>query len=144
MESAVGKPAEPPTGPLEPANGGGVDDNGRSNDTNRDNWSDKVKAIGGLVAVVVGVLAVLGIAIGALIAGTSTAATIASSAAGVIATIVGAYFGVKVGTDQGKTAMENQKAEAAKAQVFAAHLPADQAKDVLELSKQAAKDALGK
>jgi hypothetical protein len=40
--------------------------------------------------------------------------------------------------------MENQKAEAAKAQVFAAHLPADQAKDVLELSKQAAKDALGK
>ncbi len=40
--------------------------------------------------------------------------------------------------------MDNQKAEAAKAQVFAAHLPADQAKEVLELSKKAAQDVLGK
>lgn len=109
-----------------------------------DSWSDKIKAIGGLVAVGAGVLAVAVIAIIALIKDTSTASTIASAASGVIATIVGAYFGVKVGTDQGKTAMENQKAEAAKAQVFAAHLPADQAKDVLELSKKAAQDVLGK
>lgn len=144
MESSRGKPAEPPTKPLEPADGTADDGNRNGKDNGGDGWSDKVKAIGGLVAVAVGVLAVLGIAIGALIAGTSTAATIASSASGVIATIVGAYFGVKVGTDQGRTAMENQKAEAAKAQVFAAHLPADQAKDVLELSKQAARDALGK
>lgn len=122
--------AEPPTKPLKTASS--------------DSWSDKIRAIGGLVAVGFGVLAVAVIAIVALAMGTEISATIASSASGVVATIVGAYFGVKVGTDQGKTAMENQKAEAAKAQVFAAHLPADQARDVLELSKQAAKDALGK
>lgn len=141
MESSGGKAAEPPTEPLKPADGGG-NDNG--SDSSGDSWSDKVKAIGGLVAVGMGILAVGVIAFVALLKGGEISATIASSAGGVIATIVGAYFGVKVGTDQGKTAMENQKAEAAKAQVFAAHLPADQAKDVLELSKQAAKDALGK
>jgi hypothetical protein len=113
-------------------------------DASGETWSEKVKTIGGLVAVGLGVLVVGVIAIIALIKDTSTASTIASSASGVVATIVGAYFGVKVGTDQGKTAMENQKAEAAKAQVFAAHLPADQAKDVLQMGKDAAKEALGK
>lgn len=127
----AGASAEPPTEPLKPV-------------SSKENWSDKIKAIGGLVAVGAGVLAVALIAVIALIKDTSTASTIASATSGVIATIVGAYFGVKVGTDQGKTAMDNQKAEAAKAQVFAAHLPADQAKDVLELSKKAAQDALGK
>lgn len=126
-----GASAEPPTEQLKPA-------------STKEGWSDKIKTIGGLVAVGAGVLAVGVIAVIALIKDTSTASTIASSTSGVIATIVGAYFGVKVGTDQGKTAMENQKAEAAKAQVFAAHLPAEQAKDVLELSKKAAQDALGK
>jgi hypothetical protein len=130
----AGASAEPPTEPLESE---------RKPETG-DSWSDKIKAIGGLVAVGAGVLAVALIAVIALIKDTSTASTIASATSGVIATIVGAYFGVKVGTDQGKTAMDNQKAEAAKAQVFAAHLPADQAKDVLELSKKAAQDALGK
>jgi uncharacterized protein YacL len=128
-----GSPAEQPTKTLEPAAAGA----GSS-------WSDKIKAIGGLAAVVVGVVVVGIIAIVAMAKDTSTASTIASATSGVIATIVGAYFGVKVGTDQGKTAMDNQKAEAAKAQVFAAHLPADQAKDVLELSKKAAQDVLGR
>src|SRR5512146_125333 len=130
----AGASAEPPTKPLKSE---GKPETG-------DSWSDKIKAIGGLVAVGAGVVAVALIAVIALIKDTSTASTIASATSGVIATIVGAYFGVKVGTDQGKTAMDNQKAEAAKAQVFAAHLPADQAKDVLELSKKAAQDVLGK
>lgn len=144
MESSAGKPIEPPTEPLKAENGAGKDSDNNGSEKSADSWSDKVKAIGGLAAVTIGVIAVGVIAFVALLKGGSTSATIASSAGGVIATIVGAYFGVKVGTDQGKTAMDNQKAEAAKAQVFAAHLPADQAKDVLELSKQAAKDALGK
>ncbi len=130
MESS-GATDEPPTEPLKPA-------------SSNDSWSDRVKAIGGLVAVGAGVLAVGVIAIVALIEGTEISATIASAASGVIATIVGAYFGVKVGTDQGKTAMENQKVEAAKAQVFAAHLPPDQAKDVIEMSRKAAENALGR
>ncbi len=132
----AGASAEPPTEPLKTESLKPV--------SPKENWSDKIKAIGGLVAVGAGVLAVALIAVIALIKDTSTASTIASATSGVIATIVGAYFGVKVGTDQGKTAMDNQKAEAAKAQVFAAHLPADQAKDVLELSKKAAQDVLGK
>ncbi len=96
-----------------------------------DSWSNKVKAIGGLVAVAVGVSAVGVIAVIALVKNSETSATIASSAGGVIATIVGAYFGVKVGTDQSRTAIEAQQAEAAKAQIYAAHLPPDKAEDVL-------------
>ena len=106
-------------------------------------WTEKVKTIGGLVAVVAGVVAVGVIAIVAMIKNTSTAATIASSAGGVIATVVGAYFGVKVGTDQSKTAIEGQHAEAAKAQVYAAHLPPGDAPDILQRAEEAAEHALG-
>jgi len=109
-----------------------------------DTWSEKIKTIGGLVAVVAGVIAVLVIAIVAMAVDSSTSATIASATAGVIATIVGAYFGVKVGSDQSKTANEGQKAEAAKAQVYAAHLPPGEAKGVVAMAEKAAQDILGK
>jgi len=92
-------------------------------------WSEGIKAIGGLVAVGIGVVAVLGIAVGAFIVGTQTAATIAGSTAGIVGSIVGAYFGVKVGTDQSKSALDNAEAESAKkdqhaarAQVYALHV----------------------
>ncbi len=107
-------------------------------------WSEKIKTIGGLVAVVAGVIAVLVIAIVAMAVNSSTSATIASATAGVIATIVGAYFGVKVGSDQSRTAAEGQKAEAAKAQVFAAHLPPADAKGIMAMAERAAKDVLAK
>jgi hypothetical protein len=105
-------------------------------------WTEKIKTIGGLTAVVVGVAAVGAIAIVALIKGTDTSATIASSAGGVIATIVGAYFGVKVGSDQSKAAIEGQHAEAAKAQVYAAHLPPGDAPGILDRAEEAAKNVL--
>jgi uncharacterized protein YacL len=107
-------------------------------------WTEKVKTIGGLVAVVIGVVVVGVIAIIALIKSTEIASTIASSAAGVIATIVGAYFGVKVGTDQSKAAIEGQQAEAAKAQVYAAHLPPADAAGVLEMAESAARAVKGR
>lgn len=103
-------------------------------------WSDKVKTIGGLVAVAVGVLVVGLIAVIALIKDSDTSATIASSAGGVIATVVGAYFGVKVGSDQSRTAVEAQKEEAAKAQIYAAHLPPEKAEEVI----RQAGDAVGR
>ena len=109
-----------------------------------ESWSDKVKAIGGLVAVAVGVTAVGVIAVIALIKDSDTSATIASAAAGVIATIVGAYFGVKVGTDQSRNAMENQKEEAAKAQIYAAHLPPEKAEDVLRMADDAVGNIRGR
>jgi uncharacterized protein YacL len=105
---------------------------------------DKIKTVGGLVAVVVGVVAVVVIAVVAIAENTSTSSTIASATAGVIATIVGAYFGMKIGSDQSKTAHESQKAEAAKAQVFAAHLPPQEAEHILGLADDAAKKVLGK
>jgi len=102
-------------------------------------WTEKIKTIGGLVAVVIGAVIVGAIAIIALVKDTTTASTIASSAGGVIATIVGAYFGVKVGTDQSKAAIEGQQAEAAKAQVYAAHLPPEQAGGIVQVAEDAAR-----
>lgn len=104
--------------------------------------AESVTPIGGLIAVSVGVLAVLGIAIGAFVEGTDTAATIAGSTVGVVGSIVGAYFGVKMGTDQSRTAIQAQRQEAAKAQVYAAHLPEDGAAAVVEQAEAAARSSM--
>lgn len=107
-------------------------------------WSEKVRTIGGLLAVVAGVLAVGTISIVAVVKGTSTAANIASASGGVIATIVGAYFGVKVGSDQSRAANSSERAEAAKAQVYAAHLPSGEAPAIIDRAEAAAREALDK
>jgi hypothetical protein len=120
-------------------------------DKKEGSWTEKIKLIGGLVAVGLGVIAVGTIAIVAIHRNTDTASTIAGAAAGVIATIVGAYFGVKIGTDQTKNAMDQttkamdkQTVEATKAQVFAAHLPPQEAKDILDIAEAAGRSILGK
>lgn len=99
---------------------------------------DSVRTVGGLIAVAIGALTVTAIALVALLKGTDTAATIAGSSAGVIGSIVGAFFGVKIGTDQTRNAIEAQREEAMKAQVYAAHLPAQDADRVLETARSAA------
>ncbi|HEX4305491.1 MAG TPA: hypothetical protein VHZ54_05605 [Solirubrobacterales bacterium] len=104
--------------------------------------AESIKLIGGLVAVGIGTLVVGAIAVIALLKGGDTAATVSSAAGGVIATMVGAYFGVKVGSDQTKAALDGQKAEAAKAQTFAAHLPSEKADDVIKQAEEAATKAL--
>ncbi|HEX5610808.1 MAG TPA: hypothetical protein VFX45_12045 [Solirubrobacterales bacterium] len=104
-------------------------------------WSDRMKAVGGLIAVIVGVVVVGLIAFAAILKDGSNASTIATGCAGVVATIVGAYFGVKMGNDRSKDAAKDQKAEAAKAQVFAAHLPPTEAEDILALAETAARRA---
>ncbi|HEX6667097.1 MAG TPA: hypothetical protein VF081_10940 [Solirubrobacterales bacterium] len=110
----------------------------------KETWNDRVKTVAGLVAVLAGVVAVGVIAIVAMLTdkeGTNVS-TIATSAAGVIATIVGAYFGVKLGSDQTKDASKSQKGTAAKAEVYAAHLPADKAQAVIDLADEAAEKAM--
>jgi hypothetical protein len=102
-------------------------------------WSEQVRAIGGLLAVAAGVLGVVVIALVALSKGTQTAGTIAASAAGVISTIVGAYFGVKIGSDQTKNAVEGERRQAAKATVLAAHIDPARADDVLAFAEATAK-----
>jgi hypothetical protein len=99
---------------------------------------DGLKLIGGLLALVAGLLVLGLIAAGAFIADPSHAGTIATAAFGVIGPIVAAYFGVKIGSDGTQKAIDGaQKAteahqkEAAKVQVMAAHLPEGKAEDVL-------------
>jgi hypothetical protein len=104
-------------------------------------WNDRLKTVAGLTAVIVGVIMVGLIAIVAMLKGGKDSATIASSAAGVIATIVGAYFGVKMGNDRTDEANKSQKAEAAKAQVYAAHLDSTDAKEVIAQAETAARRA---
>lgn len=76
--------------------------------------TDSIKTIAGLVAVGAGATAVVIIAVVAIHAGSETAGTIAGSAVAVVGSIVGAYLGVKVGTDQTAKALD-QLDEARKA-----------------------------
>lgn len=108
----------------------------------KDSLPERLKVIGGLIAVGIGVFAVALIAGGAIIQNSTTAATIASSAGGFIATIVGAYFGLKIGSDQTRSAHDGQKEESAKAQVFAAHLPPADAEKILDKAQKAADRAV--
>lgn len=103
---------------------------------------ERMKTAAGLTAVALGVIVVGIIAIAAISKNTDTAATIASSAGGVIATIVGAFFGVKIGSDQSKTAQSGLKEESAKAQVYAAHLSPEEADNVIAKAQQAAEKAV--
>jgi len=89
---------------------------------------EQLKIIGGLVALGSGLVALVAVVIAAFIAKPdTTAGSIATSAIGVIGSIVGAYFGVKIGSDGTAKAVEGQKEEATKAQVFALHTPPEQA-----------------
>ncbi len=100
--------------------------------------AESIKLIGGLVALGSGLLVLALIAGGALISGTATAEKIAIGAFGVIGTLVGAYFGQKIGSDGSKEATERATQEATKAQIYAAHLPPSEATDVIKLAHAAA------
>lgn len=90
---------------------------------------DRLKLIGGLVALTAGLLALIVVVVVSLIVKPdTTGGSIATSAIGVIGSIVGAYFGVKIGTDGTQKAIQAQQQEATKAQVFALHVaPGDAA-----------------
>jgi hypothetical protein len=133
------------------------------------NTSDGIKAIAGLLAVLTGAVVVAVIAGLSISKDSQTAATIAASTTGAVATIVGAYFGVKIGTDQTKQAIDagskqakqaldassdqvsqaldaakqqsqTKDKEAIKAQVYALHVPSEKAGEV-QAAVRAAQDA---
>jgi hypothetical protein len=110
-------------------------------------WLDHFTAlgaamIGGLLAITAGLIALVTIALSAIfsISEAGSIASISTGAFGVIGTIVGAYFGVKVGTDTTRRALDStdkslgvaeqamagQRFEAAKAQAFAGHIDPNQ------------------
>lgn len=95
---------------------------------------------GGLVVVVIGVLALMAITSAAL--GTvpeTERATIAASAFTVLGTIVGGFFGVRVGS-RGKDEAEAARAVAAtKVERLAAHVEAGEAERVLNAVDDAAR-----
>jgi len=84
----------------------------------------QLKSVAGLLALVAGMITIVVVLVVAEIAGVSSQqfTTLATSAIGVVGAGVGAYFGVKVGSDGTARAVQGQREEAAHAQVFAAHL----------------------
>jgi len=103
--------------------------------------ADALKTIGGLLAVVVGLAALAIIAslgMGFVKSDNPSVVAIATSSFGVIGTIVGAYFGVKVGSqgtekalDNTQRAIDGMRFEATKAQMFAAYLDPERAKEAI-------------
>jgi uncharacterized membrane protein YfcA len=108
-------------------------------------------SIGGLVAVGMGVAAILILALAAVFvlafqirSPTDAVVAIASGAFGVIGSVVGAYFGVKVGTDQSKpiaaaaaTATEAATAANLRSQALALHVPTDLRAEALNAANEA-------
>jgi hypothetical protein len=98
-----------------------------------------------LIAVAIGVTAVFLLALATVlvlafkVASSSAAITgVASGAFGVIGSVVGAYFGVKAGTDQTKPLAEAATAASARATALALHVPPESA----EAAAKAANDAV--
>ena len=83
-----------------------------------------LKIIGGLLALTAGLVALLVVLIIAKGAGVRAPefTGLATTVIGVIGSTVGAYFGVKIGSDGTQKALESQRQESARAQVYAAHM----------------------
>jgi len=96
-------------------------------------FAGQLKSIAGLLALIAGLVAIIVILLVAELAGVSAQefTTLATAAIGVVGSGVGAYFGVKVGTDGTAKAVQGQREEAAHAQIFAAHLPSSLAQTAL-------------
>jgi hypothetical protein len=76
--------------------------------------AESIKSIGGLVAVVIGVVAVTVLAIVTMIfidsgRDATTIVPLSTAAFGVISAVVGAYLGIKIGTDQSKGLVDQSK-----------------------------------
>jgi hypothetical protein len=105
----------------------------------------------GLVAVGMGVAAILILALAAVFvlafkiaSPTDAVVAVATGAFGVIGSVVGAYFGVKVGTDQSKpiaaaaaTATEAATAADVRSQALALHVPTELAEQAMTAANQA-------
>jgi hypothetical protein len=110
--------------------GGGTDDDA-SQTGNPAGKIEQLRIIGGLIALSAGLVSLIVVVIVALIVKPdTTGGSIATGAIGVIGSIVGAYFGVKIGTDGTKAAVSAQQDEATKAQVYALHTPSEKAGEV--------------
>ena len=108
----------------------------------RPDWHEGLSSVAGLVAVVAGLLALIAVSVAAIVALPSgngqNVVAVTTGSFGVIGTVVGAYFGVKLGGDGRLAAQQAQRAEAAKVQALAAHLDTEEANKALEEAGQLA------
>jgi hypothetical protein len=93
-------------------------------------WALGIKAVGGLFAVAVGVVALALIACLAFVAEDSTTTPIVTSCVAAIGAVVGAYFGVKIGTDGTSTAIKAQQQASTNAQIAALYVSPEHADKV--------------
>ena len=88
-------------------------------------------SIAGLLAVVAGLLSLMAVSVAAIIVLPSgngqNVVAVATGSFGVIGTVVGAYFGVKLGADGRQAANQAQRTEAVKVQTLAARMDAGEA-----------------
>jgi hypothetical protein len=94
-------------------------------------WADSAAPLVAVAAGLFALLLIAAIAIGVVHGHSEAVVSIATAAFGVIGSVVGSYFGVKVGAEGTQRALEAHKAEAARAQAYAAHLPEARARQAL-------------
>ena len=92
--------------------------------------AESIQSIGGLVAVVAGVFAITALAISTMAfidsgKDANTMIPLTTAAFGVISAVVGAYLGIKIGTDQSKGLAEDASQAHAKLSAVQALVPAD-------------------
>jgi hypothetical protein len=109
--------------------------------------TNKLKAIGGLIAVVVGVAAVTGLAIVTITRfgskETDSVVAISSSAFGIISALVGAYLGIKITADTTARAGDNiKKAAVAEHEAHIAKEQVSAMEDTAEKRAPAQADAI--
>jgi hypothetical protein len=106
--------------------------------------TNKLLPIGGLVAVASGIAAILVVALATVlvlafeVTGSGAAiSAVATGAFGVIGSVVGAYLGVKIGTDQTSKLADSAASAQAAAAAYAAHVPNAVAADANNAAKEA-------
>lgn len=105
-----------------------------------------VQSVAGLVAVVVGVLAVTALAIATMAfvdsgRDANTLIPLSTAAFGVISAVVGAYLGIKIGTDQSKTLVQEVTQTHARLAAVQSFVPADQQQEAQRAGQHAAETA---
>jgi len=104
--------------------------------------ADSIRTIGGLVVVAIGVLAItiLAVTTMAFIGSDKDGNTIvplSTAAFGVISTIVGAYLGIKIGTDQTKTLAQSASEAHARLSAIQPFVPADKQAEAQDAGQKA-------
>ena len=101
---------------------------------------ESLSSIAGLLAVIAGLLSLMAVSVAAIVSLPSgdgqNVVAVTTGSFGVIGTVVGAYFGVKLGADGRQAAQHAQRTEAAKVQALAAHLDPDEANKALRETGQ--------